>query len=125
MSVVKKEMICIACPIGCHLEVTLEEGGELLVEGNRCPRGAEYAQEEMLAPKRVVTATLALKGGRAGRVPVKTDAALLKQHIPALLNRLYTMELEAPVSQGTVLMEDISGTGVKLVVTRSIEAAPR
>jgi len=57
-----RELTCIVCPIGCSLSV--EEGpaaGKGLpaftVTGNRCPRGAAYAQEEIRAPKRVITAT--------------------------------------------------------------------
>jgi CxxC motif-containing protein len=122
MSEKAKEMICISCPIGCHLKVSVEKDGEVSVEGNRCPRGIEYGREEMLAPKRVVTATVALKGGRSGRVPVKTDAPLLKEHIPGLLDEIYRLELEAPVKLGTPLMENLYGTGVNLYLTRSIQA---
>ena len=52
-----EELICITCPLGCHLSVERRADGGLSVSGNRCPRGARYAEEELLAPKRVVTAT--------------------------------------------------------------------
>ena len=51
------KLICITCPLGCRLEAERGADGELLVSGNHCPRGARYAREELLAPKRVVTAT--------------------------------------------------------------------
>lgn len=118
-----REMICISCPIGCRLTVGVDAGGDVTVTGNRCPRGVEYGREELLAPKRVVTATVALKEGQIGRVPLKTDAPLLKQHIPGLLNEIYAMELQAPLSKGDVVIRDIRGTGVRLLVTRSVGKA--
>lgn len=117
----KREMICISCPMGCHLQVELSGDGVLTVEGNKCPRGEEYGREEILAPRRVVTATVALRDGVVGRVPVKTDAPLLKEHIQELLGSIYTMELAAPVKMGEVLREDLFGTGVRLVTCRSID----
>lgn len=56
----KGEMTCIVCPIGCSLVVEAEEKEEPRVTGNRCPRGAAYAVEELRAPKRMVTATCRL-----------------------------------------------------------------
>lgn len=57
----KRELICITCPLGCHLVVegTMQEGGDFKVTGNRCMRGAQYAREEILNPRRVVTTTIA------------------------------------------------------------------
>ena len=116
----KREMVCIACPVGCHLTVSTAEDGSVVVEGNRCQRRVEYGREELLAPKRVVTATLAVSRGKSPRVPVKTDAPLLKAFIPGLLDQVYKMEIAAPVALGTVVLEDIGGTGVRLVTTRSV-----
>lgn len=114
------DLICISCPLGCHLKVSMLANDEVVVEGNRCSRGLEYGREEMLSPKRVVTATVALKDGVIGRVPVKTDKPLLKKHIPTLLSYLYGMQLQAPVEKGFELLCDIEGSGVNLVATRSI-----
>ena len=118
MNKTEKELICISCPIGCHLTAKIS-GEDITIEGNRCPRGIEYGREEILSPKRVVTATAAVKGGRTARIPVKTDAPLLKEHIPELLDSLYRIEIEAPVKRGTVIMEDLYGTGINLVASGS------
>jgi CxxC motif-containing protein len=137
----KRKLVCISCPLGCRLTVTWEDESDITVKGNRCAKGESYAQEEILAPKRVVTATVAVAGravaaapaGAAAavgaptraasprRLPVKTSAALLKEHIPDLLNELYRMEVEAPLRCGDVLLTDIAGTGVDLVATRSLK----
>jgi CxxC motif-containing protein len=135
----ERSLVCISCPLGCRLTVTWGDESDITVKGNQCAKGESYAQEEILAPKRVVTATVAV-ARRAGtapahtpaatgwagasppqRLPVKTSAPLLKEHIPELLNKLYRMEVEAPLCCGDVLLEDIAGTGVDLVVTRSLK----
>jgi len=50
------EMICISCPMGCHLKV--DENNDYSVTGNSCPRGAAYGYEEATAPTRMVTSTV-------------------------------------------------------------------
>ena len=40
----KREMICVSCPIGCALSVELDGDGKVLsVSGNTCKRGEKYA----------------------------------------------------------------------------------
>lgn len=116
----KREMICISCPVGCRLSAEWETEEDIRVTGNQCPRGEIYGREEILAPRRVVTATVAVESALTGRVPVKTDTPLLKEHITPLLNELYGLTLKAPVSCGQIIIEDVAGTGVKVVATRSV-----
>lgn len=42
------------------------------IEGNACPRGEEYAIRELTCPPRLVTATVAMRGGMVPRLPVRT-----------------------------------------------------
>jgi CxxC motif-containing protein len=126
----ERKMVCISCPLGCRLTVRWREepgaegadadGSAVRVEGNRCAKGEQYAREEILAPKRVVTATVRIRAGRTVRLPVKTSAPLAKEEIPALLDRIYAWELAPPILLGQRLLEDIAGTGVDLVATRSV-----
>jgi CxxC motif-containing protein len=134
----ERKLVCISCPLGCRLTVTWEQEEEITVAGNRCAKGESYGREEILAPKRVVTATVAVAGGNdtaaagaaeqdagtaaspARRLPVKTSAPLLREHIPALLNRLYRMQVRPPLRCGAVLLNDIAGTGVDVVATRTL-----
>ena len=48
----KRELICISCPIGCHIQAEMTAAGEVEVSGNRCPRGKAYALNELTDPKR-------------------------------------------------------------------------
>ena len=123
------ELICITCPIGCHLSVEKLDFGEITVAGNRCARGATYAKEETTAPKRVVTATCKILRPKdwqgdglsfPRRVPVKTTAAFPKEQIGELLQILYALEVGLPVRQGQVIVQDALSTGIDVVATRSI-----
>ncbi|MBN1697709.1 MAG: DUF1667 domain-containing protein [Spirochaetales bacterium] len=116
----KKEMICISCPLGCRLVVSQDEDGSVGVTGNQCPRGEVYGREEFSAPKRIVTATVKTKSLKNPYVPVKTDKPLLREHIRPLLRRLYGMTVGVPVSCGDILIHDVEGTGTNVVFTRSL-----
>ncbi|MBN2049604.1 MAG: DUF1667 domain-containing protein [Spirochaetales bacterium] len=120
----ERQLICISCPIGCRLQASWTDETDITIEGNQCPRGEIYGREEVLAPKRVVTATCMTAGSPMGtevrRVSVKTDAPLPKEHIDSLLDTLYSMKIPLPVETGQVLLANIGGTGVNLVATRSM-----
>ena len=84
----ERELVCITCPMGCRLTVSgtvdaAAPGEALVVTGNRCPRGAVYAREELLNPHRTVTATCAGvdASGRRVRIPVRTDAPYPRERI--------------------------------------------
>lgn len=132
-----KELVCITCPLGCRLSVETLPGGELSVSGNRCPRGAAYAREEFLAPKRVVTATARiscaaplpacpdesgprLSHGLIRRAPVRTTAPFPKESVPALLEAIYKLELRLPITRGEVVLRNALGTGIDVIATRTI-----
>jgi CxxC motif-containing protein len=116
-----RELVCIACPVGCRLQV-LEESGEIRVSGNQCEKGETYGREELLAPRRVVTATVRLAGAGLRRLPVKTSRPLPREHIGALLAEASRLEVRAPVARGQVLLADFLGSGVDLVATRTVPA---
>ena len=56
-----EKLICIACPIGCHLEIDVED--DYKVTGNQCKRGPIYAKKELTNPTRIVTSTVIIEGG--------------------------------------------------------------
>ena len=75
----KRTLTCIECPIGCEIEVTLEGGKVVALNGNGCPRGKIYAEAEVVCPKRVVTSTIRAENGEM--IPVKTDKPVRKDAI--------------------------------------------
>ncbi len=114
-----KNLICIVCPKGCHLQVDDEHG--YTVTGNSCPRGAEYGKTELLHPTRVLTSTVRVEGGLHRRLPVKTTAPIPKELMFEAMDALNGVTLTAPVTVGQVVIHDLLGTGVDVVATRDMK----
>jgi CxxC motif-containing protein len=134
--------------MGCLLSVEEGEPGAdgfpvLTVTGNRCPRGAVYAQEEIRSPKRVVTATCAIVEGPAlsaassgnggtlpagrpagftgpRRVPVKTSGPCPREKIGALLKEIYQTRVTLPVRVGDKILPNWDGLGIDVVAVRGL-----
>ena len=109
-----KTLTCIECPIGCTVQVKLENGKVVSVEGNACPRGKIYAEAEVVAPKRVITSTVRAQNGKF--VPVKTDNPVSKQEIFAIMEKINLVSCKLPVKIGDILIENIAD-GVNLIAT--------
>lgn len=114
----KKEMICIVCPVGCHLSIDTDS---MEVTGNRCPRGAKYAKIEITNPTRVVTSTVKVNSKFQRRVSVKTTNAIPKGRIFDLMDLLDSVELEVPVRIGDSVLENVFDSGEDVVVTMKLE----
>lgn len=111
---------CICCPLGCRVEVTLDEGGRVIeVTGHTCKRGADYAAQEAVSPERMVTAVLDV-AGCLEPVSVKTERAVPKAAMRDVLAAVAALDLSAPIAAGEVLIEDVCGTGVPVVATKSV-----
>ena len=111
---------CICCPLGCRIEVALDENGQVSeVSGYTCKRGADYAAQEAGAPERMVTAVLCVSGCLEP-VSVKTQRPVPKAAMKDVLAAVAALRLDAPVAAGDVLIEDVCGTGVAVVATKSV-----
>ena len=113
-----KQLVCIVCPKGCHLTVDEENGFE--VKGVGCARGEEYGRQELINPTRVMTSTVKIAGASHSRCPVKTNGPIPKERAVEAVRLLDTVRLKAPVRAGDVVVENIFGSGVDFVVTRSM-----
>ena len=51
-------MICVGCPVGCDIKVTVRDKELLSVEGNACPRAVQFARTEIANPVRVFATTV-------------------------------------------------------------------
>ena len=116
----KKEMTCIICPMGCYLEIETDGSSSYKISGNRCKRGEEYAVRELLSPMRVLTSTVKLKNSYLKKLPVKTDGPIPKNLMFECINILKSIEVEAPVKIGDIIVENILNTGVNVRSTRSV-----
>lgn len=76
----EKEMVCIGCPMGCNLKITLSEDGKIQsVTGNTCKRGETYAENECTNPQRTLTTSLRCEDG--DMISVKTDRTIPKDKV--------------------------------------------
>ena len=110
-------MTCINCPMGCFLTVE-QVGGEIVVKGNTCARGVTYGKQEFTLPMRMVTSLVKVRGRSV--VPVKTDAPIPKDKIFDVLQVLKTVEVDAPIHIGDVILRDVLGLNVNVVATKNI-----
>ena len=116
----KKELTCICCPMGCALSVELEGGNVLSVSGNTCKRGDTYARDEVVRPVRMVTSIVKVKNGNLKMLPVKTKEPINKSKINECLEALKTVEVNAPIHIGDVILHNV--VGVDIVASRNVEA---
>ncbi len=86
---------CTLCPTGCQVRFN-EETGEY--EGNKCKRGAQFAEQERTAPKRILTTTVKLADGRL--LPVRSAFPVSKQKLPQLVRQTSEITVSPPVKCG-------------------------
>ncbi len=117
-----KELICILCPLGCKMQVSEKPGqpGELKVRNIQCKKGKDYACEEYKNPTRILTSTVAIHNAPLPRLPVRTSRALPKKLVFPAMREIDRVEVTGPVKVGTVIIEDILGSGVDVIASRSL-----
>lgn len=113
----KESMICINCPKGCRLDAIFTDD-EWSISGNDCIRGEEYALQELRDPRRILTALMRPESSDRP-VSVKTDRPVPKARLLECAQALYRVHPKLPIKAGDVLIEDLCGTGVKVIATRS------
>ncbi len=113
-------IICVNCPRGCRVRVKSQDGEITDITGHQCDMGIDYAKEEFKNPTRILPTTVRVKNGRLDLVPVKTAKPIPKNKIGAAMQELAGILVEAPVSRGDVITENIADTGIEVVATRSI-----
>lgn len=116
----KQELICIRCPMGCHLEVTEKNNGGYIITGNQCKRGVDYGEKELTNPTRVLTSTVKIKHGFLNRLPVRTSDEISKGLLFETMKVINEVEIEAPVKVGEVVIPNILNTGVDIISSRNM-----
>lgn len=118
-----KDLVCVNCPLGCALKVTLDENGKVTdVTGNTCKRGYEYAHTECTNPTRSLTSTVKVDGGNLAVVPVKSAAALPKGLMFDCMKEINKTTMKAPVKIGDIVVKNILDTGIDIVATNEVKS---
>jgi len=122
---IEKRILCVSCPVGCELTVRIENSRVVRVEGNRCPRGKRYAEQEAVEPMRVLPTSVRVVGGDRPLVSVKTDRPIPRKLLLEAMDEIRRIATRAPVKIGDVVLADLLGTGANLVATREIRVGAR
>lgn len=113
------EITCIACPMGCNIEI-VEEGGKIKnITGYSCQRGKKFAETEFYNPKRILTTVVSLKGGTHPCLPVISDDQVPKEVLEDCIQILKKTEVNTPIKMGDVVEENILGTGVNIIAAKT------
>jgi CxxC motif-containing protein len=109
--------------MGCKLIVNIDESNNniLKIEGNKCLRGIDYANDEIKDPKRILTSSVKVNGGDLPLVSVKTDRPIPKKLIKEIMLILKEIEINGPIKRGDIIIKNILNSGANIVATRSIK----
>jgi CxxC motif-containing protein len=112
----KKQLTCIICPVGCQMEITVQDNGfekkVISTADNGCPRGPQYAQKELIDPRRTLTTCASVTGGELKLIPCKTDGEIPVALLKPCMEILRRTVCKAPIHTGDILVRDILGTGI-------------
>ena len=115
-----KELTCTCCPMGCALNIEMENNEVVKVSGNTCKRGDTYARAEIVRPVRMVTTIVKVENGKLKMLPVKTKEPIDKDKINICLHALKDVEVKAPIHIGDIIASNIAGADI--IATRNVEA---
>lgn len=114
------EYTCIVCPRSCKVNLSVLGASDFEVDGNICKRGKEYVINEYTCPKRLLTTTVKIEKGIYRNIPVVSDNPIDRSKFFDCLDHLYSIQVEAPISEGDILVENILGTEVNIVAARDM-----
>ena len=111
-----KKLYCITCPSGCLLTV-IGTSFDMVVEGNKCDRGFDFAKHEMSNPSRTLTTTVRTKFPNVPVISVRTAGEIPRNALMDAMKELSEVMVEEELGCGDTLLEDVAGTGVSVIVT--------
>ena len=120
MAIEEKHFTCVTCPVGCEVDVRVQDGTIISMTGNKCDKVKEFVQQELKEPMRVLTTTVRIKGAKYAMLPVRTDKPIPKRLFKQAVEQLAVVDLQAPVHMSDVIIRDVAGSGANIVATRTM-----
>ena len=117
----EKEITCIVCPIGCKILVRTDRAKFEVLKGNKCKKGIEYARNEALDPRRMLTTSVLVKNGDWPLVSVKSSQPIPKEKLFLVLLEIKTAKVEAPVASGQIVLKNILDTDIDILSTKTVQ----
>ncbi len=110
-----KEITCTECHNRCQLKVE-QIGEEIVVTGNKCPRGLKSGREEFLGERKFVCGTVRSTVEGVQKVAVKTSIAVPKGMVYKVTLALKRISLDHPAATGDIVCQNICNTGADVIV---------
>jgi CxxC motif-containing protein len=117
----KKKITCIICPIGCKILVTKNGKRIRSTAGYKCKKGIDYAKNEALDPRRMLTTTILVEDGEWPLVSVKSIKPIPKDKLFPILKQIKKNTINAPVISGQIIIKNVLNTGIDIVATKTIK----
>jgi CxxC motif-containing protein len=113
-----KQIVCIVCPNSCHLQI---DEKTFQVTGQLCSRGAAYAKQELLDPKRTLTSSVKTIYKAHPVVSVRTTGEISKTIIPEVLAALRQIVIDKPLPRGSVIIDNVADSGIDIITTSTLD----
>ncbi len=101
------------------MEATVENNEVTEVSGNKCPKGVNYAENEIECPMRILTSSVLAEGLCVKMIPVRTDKPIPKNRLFDAMKIIKEIRIEKEVVMGEIVIEDFLGLGINLIATNS------
>jgi len=117
----EQKITCIVCPIGCKI-IIITDGKEIKkLDGSKCKRGVEYAKNEALDPRRMLTTSIRVIDGDWPLICVKSDKPIPKNKLFKVLDEIKRKSITAPVENGEIIINNIANTGINICATKTVK----
>lgn len=116
----KQKIICIACPLGCKMDVYVEGAEIVKMKGNRCKKGVEYGREEIFSPGRILTTTIRTEDSGSPLLPVRSDKPISKGNLGRAMELISRYVVNGPIQIGEIVIKNILNTGANIIASRSM-----
>ena len=117
----EKEITCIICPIGCKILVRMDGSKLEVLGGYECKKGIEYARNEALDPRRMLTTSILVRNGDWPLVSVKSSKPIPKEKVFSVLEEIKRVDIKAPVKSGQAILKNVADTDIDIIATKTVK----
>ncbi|MDI6616071.1 MAG: DUF1667 domain-containing protein [Syntrophaceae bacterium] len=119
----KKTFICIGCPLGCRVTLTIDGKGAVAgFAGNKCKEGEKYVLEEYTNPVRTLTATVLTEGSSQPLLAVRTSRPIVKTKLAEGMAVIAKVRARPPLKIGDVVVPNLLDTGADIVASGNLSS---
>jgi CxxC motif-containing protein len=100
-----KKLVCVNCPKGCNITVTLDNGKVVDIKGYTCDKGQELRCSGNRRPMRVLTSTVKIENAPLRVLPVITDQEIPLDLCDQAMEEIRKLDVKAPVKVNDVIVK--------------------